>query len=405
MNINNDFDIKSTNNNSDINFEDIRNLPFIKMLDDNESLDKIEEYANNLKFEIKSIVVIGIGGSILGIQAIVDSLYYSKSKSQRKVNVYFLDNIDPNQIYTTYNNLDPKSTLFVVQSKSGKTPEILAHYFYLIEWINQNELDLNKHLVFVTDPENGFLKEEAINKNITTFDIPPEVGGRYSVLSPVGLFVSRLLGLDIKSLTDGGKNLALDDSKLTSISNLADTIYQNYLNNKNILVIMPYSSYLNDFCNWSIQLISESLGKIDTSKNHVGITPLASKGATDQHSKLQLFQEGPDDKSYIFIKVKNHQKVEIKNVNNEFSYLNNVDFGKLLNIELLATQTSLFESERYSNLIEIDQIDENSIGELFVTFEILTHFIGLKLKVNIYDQPGVERSKILTKELLTKEQS
>lgn len=402
ISINNIFDPSFVNEASKSNFEDLKTLPFIKMLDNYEDIESIEKFKQSLSFDLKSIVVIGIGGSILGLQAITEALYTSKKDGQKKIDIHFLDNVDPVLIDNTYSKINPKSTLFIIQSKSGKTPEILAHYFFLIKLIKDNDLQLEKHLIFVTDPVSGFLKEESKVKKITTFEIPSDVGGRFSVLSPVGFLVSLLVGLNAKEILIGSKNLLFDQQKLQDIYSLSSNLFEKYQNGKNILVIMPYSSFLNEFSNWSVQLISESLGKIDLENKHQGVTPLTSKGVTDQHSKLQLFQEGPDDKSYIFIKIQNHQKLTITNSFEEYSFLNDVEFGDLLNTELQATQTSLHEAKRYSTLIEIDNLNEQSIGELFLTFEILTHFLGLHLKINTFDQPGVERSKILTKELLTK---
>lgn len=396
-----DFKISTENLGHYINKVESRAQGFMDLGYDLENLEKIKEFSKKTTGHYDTIVILGIGGSMLGPKTILEALY----SNPKKIKVVCLDNIDPFRINQVEAELNYAKTLFLVQTKSGGTPETIAQYLFFRQKLESKGLELKKHLVFVTDPEKGFLREIANSQNIPSFSIPENVGGRFSVLSSIGLLVSGLVGLDIDNLLLGARD-TLENQKEDAYK-LAFTQYQLFLAGTNINVIMPYSSRLAMFAHWSIQLISESLGKARDLEGRVvntGITPIPALGATDQHSQLQLFAEGPKDKLIIFINVENHlENLAIPNSSLEnFSYLNDKSFNQLLAAELVGVRQSLVEAGVSSLTINIEKVDEYNLGSLFMFFELATAFLGEMLEINTFDQPGVERSKVLTKEILEK---
>lgn len=370
-------------------------LPF-----DLKNLSKIQAFAKGVHGKYDTIVILGIGGSILGPKCILDCLYNQKSK----IKVICVDNIDPYKIAEIDSDLNYSKTLFLVQTKSGSTPETIAQYAFFKDKIEKHSLVLNRHLVFVTDPGHNFLRRESLGYDITVFDIPANVGGRFSVLSSVGLLISELVGLRAQDLLSGAK-YSLENYSTQALE-FAFMQYSFSKKRQNINVIMPYSSRLAKFSEWTVQLISESLGKqfdLDDKVVNAGITPLPAIGATDQHSQLQLFKEGPNDKLLIFINILDHiERPKIPEVSEPaLSYLSGKTFQEMIQAEFLAVTQSLTESARPNVNINIDKINEFSLGELFMFFELSTAFLGEMLNINTFDQPGVERSKILTKEKLS----
>ncbi len=374
-------------------------LPF-----DSETYIKIREFKKNLSVDYTNIVILGIGGSILGPQVIYDSLNKSDIK------VIFLDNVDPDYINQQLFNININKTLFLVQTKSGSTPETLAQYFLIKKMLIEAGLQLANHLIFVTDAQKSYLLEEARNYQIQVFYIPSNVGGRFSVLSSVGLVLSEFLNLPTEELLLGAKDIYIQTVNQDKylVMDLATIMYLMFKKGKNTQIIMPYSTKLKSFGNWCVQLISESLGKEKNLKNKIintGITPITSVGATDQHSILQLYQEGPNDKLFIFLTLENFEnQILIPKMweSSTFDYLENCTFEQLINTEALATMTSLTESNRANINLKIPKLNAYNLGSLFMLFEISVSLIAQMLEINCFNQPGVERSKILTKEILSK---
>lgn len=382
-----------------------RNQGFLDLPKNQQQVIDIKAFIQDLPIKYEHIVLLGIGGSSLGPQTIVDAL---GKNSQPKI--YFMDNIDPDFVFETLTSLDLAKTLVLVQTKSGTTPETLAQYFLFKEQLIDAELELKNHFVFVTDPEKSYLLEEAKSHKIFTFIIPPNVGGRFSVLSPVGLLVAQLAGISADNILEGAQHFLERTQNLENYLafDLATTIFELEKTGKKNLVIMPYSSKLKTFSAWCVQLIAESLGKeIDLQNNLVnrGITPIGAVGATDQHSSLQLFKEGPDDKLLVFIEIEEFSnKIQIPSVweNTSFDYFANHTFNDLISSELKATSTSLTESNKPNLTITIPKLDGFNLGKLFMLFELAVAFLGQMWQVDTYNQPGVERSKVLTREFLAK---
>ena len=391
------------------NYQDLiisREQGFLEITENLDLIDEIKKFTASINGKFTNILVLGIGGSMLGPQTIIDSLV---SKFNTDVKIHFLDNIDPDLISEIKDNLDFFKTLILVQTKSGGTPETISQYFLFKEIIQNLGLKPENHFVFVTDPEAGYLRKVAKIENIPSFEVPKNVGGRFSVLTAIGLLSAGIAGLNMKELLKGA-NWASKEffyGENTAALELAATQFLLNKKGQNINVFMPYSSKLKMLANWYTQLLSESVGKkedLNGQEIRAGITPLPALGATDQHSQLQLFTEGPNDKLIMFVEVQNFEKtVPIPN-NSEasFNYLNGKTFNDLISAEFKATRQSLTENLKPNITISIEKVDEFHLGALFVFLEISVAFLGELLNINTFNQPGVERSKILTKENLLK---
>jgi len=384
-----------------------RKQGWVDITADVELAEQINQFASSIQGKYTDIVILGIGGSMLGPKTLLDALYYTKSKD---INIHTLDNIDPYVTNHVANIINLPTTLFLVQTKSGGTPETVAQYLFFKDQIEGQGLSVADHFVFVTDPKDGYLRSQAEELDVPSFPIAPNVGGRFSVLTPVGLLILAILGFDIQAMLQAAHNLAQDtlSGKNTDALTLAATQLLLSQKGKNMNVVMPYSSRLATFANWYVQLLSESIGKefnLNGEVVHTGITPIPAIGATDQHSQMQLFKEGPNDKLLIFIEVKNHQvllPITNQQLPQSLDYLKNKSFSDLLDAEFQATRQSLTESGRPSVTIQIDEVNEKTLGELFMFFQFSTAFVGELLNIDTYNQPGVERSKVLTKEYLVK---
>jgi glucose-6-phosphate isomerase len=270
--------------------------------------------------------------------------------------------------------------------------------------------DASRHLVFVTDPEKGALRTIARGERIPALDIPPNVGGRYSVLTPVGVLPAALTGMDTAALLSGAAEIATRSETADLAKNPAGTfaMLQFLADTKlgrHIQVLMPYSDSLRDIADWFVQLWAESLGKHRTPGDPgIGPTPLAALGATDQHSKVQLFMEGPPDKTVSFIAVDEELvKLEIPKLHSdvkELGYLGGHRLGELLDIERRATAGALARRGRPNLTIHVDRPDARHLGALFMFLEIATIYAGELYGINPLDQPGVELGKQFTYAML-----
>ncbi|KKT74249.1 MAG: Glucose-6-phosphate isomerase [Candidatus Peregrinibacteria bacterium GW2011_GWA2_44_7] len=352
------------------------------------------------------MVLLGIGGSALGPLCVHQSVCGNSPR------FHVVDNIDPLWIQEIDDSLDYKETLFLVITKSGSTPETLAQYFYFSEKTKQKGLKLEDHFVFITDPHQGLLRKIANeHPGLITFEIPPKVGGRFSVLSAVGLVPAILMGVDIEALWKGARQMReafLSPSFDTNLPfQLASIQYLLAQKGKTSHVLMPYAQRLVRFADWTRQLLAESIGKAKNDRGetvHVGLTPIPALGATDQHSQSQLYHEGPNDKLIIFMEVEDFG-VELLiptpyPEESSVDFLNGVSFNRLLNTEKEGTVRSLTHCQRPNITLHIDRVNEHSLGELFMLFEGATAFLGEFYGINAFDQPGVELSKQITKQLL-----
>ena len=376
---------------------------------DSGMFQEINDFALKIKSadQYQHLLVLGIGGSSLGAQALIESLKtnlwnrLSATKRKGYLTVDFIDNLDPVMIRTILSRLKLDKTLFVVISKAGGTVETIVPMLIAKEWAGEN---FYKQCVFVTTNGNGMLFELAQKYSVPIFSIPENVGGRYSVFSPVGLLPAALCGVDLNEvkagLIEADSLCQMQDIRANIAASIALCTYFSYLANRNIFVLMPYSTCMKRFVDWFIQLWAESVGK-----NQKGSTPICAIGATDQHSQLQLFNEGPNDKLISFIKINKHKRdltvPDYSSDNQNFRAYAGHKVGQILNIEMDATRRALTENKRPNFTITLPELNEFYISQLMYILEVATAVTGNMLGVNPFDQPGVELAKRYTREALS----
>ncbi len=371
-------------------------------------VEDTDAMASGLMGHFKDIVHIGIGGSSLGPKAIFSALKNPLHNYTSSPRMFFLDNVDPEYMASLFGMLSLKDTLFVVVSKSGATAETASQFMTALGLMKERLSDAYKdHLVFITDPERGILRQLAYELGIRALSIPSEVGGRFSVLTPVGLFPAAMCGLNTKLLLEGAKkmrDIITQDDVFKNPAYLYCCIHFLALKRgANVSVLMPYSNALYDIADWYRQLWAESLGKrysIDSREVFTGQTPVKALGATDQHSQVQLYREGPFDKIINIMTVDRYRAdtiiPDVLDGIDEFSYLASRPVSDLIKAEARATIASLIDAGRMTTHISLDTIDEETVGALFMFFEAATAFMGYILKINPFDQPGVELGKKFT---------
>ena len=364
----------------------------------------LEEMAKKAR-KMSDFVVLGIGGSALGIRLLEDTFATSiNAKPSTKVTV--CDNIDGDKFLSLLDTLNLKKTMFNVITKSGSTSETLAQMIIVIDRMKHKKIDYRNHLI-ITTTEGNDLWNWALNEGISVLAIPRGVGGRFSVFSSVGLLPARVMGVDIRGLLRGAK-IARDYCLRADGGNLAYLCaYINYTYLKKgytSLVTMPYSDRLSLLPDFFAQLWAESLGKKYNRKGekvYAGQTPIKTLGVTDQHSQLQLYSEGPKDKLFMFIRVEKSDRDVKMDTNLPFaSHLTGCTLKTLLDDEYNATAYSLTSLDRPNYTLALEDINESTIGELIFMLEMMTAYMGEMMDINAYDQPGVELSKLYTKAML-----
>jgi len=398
-------------------------MGFFELPYDSDALAQAQELADQIEGRFENLVIIGMGGSALGARtlrdALLGSLWNERSNEERagRPRMYILDNVDPAAVLDVVEYLDLRRTLFNVVSKSGSTAETMALYLVL-EGLLIEELGKEKvgeHFVFTTDPENGALRSIAEAEGINSLPIPGNVGGRFSVLSPVGLFPAALAGVDAAALLGGAaradeycRTPVLGENAAGLMATLLHVAHSEL--GASIHVLMPYSERLRSFSFWFQQLWAESLGKAhDRSGNvvHTGPTPLPAVGVTDQHAQVQLFMEGPLDKVVIFVALTGTQR-DMKIGGHRASvpsvaYLGDHTLGQLMDAERRATAEALRRNGRANMTFEIEYLDASTLGELFMLMSVATIYAGALYDVNPLDQQGVEMGKQLTYGLMGRE--
>lgn len=367
---------------------------FIRSLCQRDIPDDINNFVKQSRY--KNFIQIGIGGSALGATASIEFLsgtYYNYEKDKQ---FFALDNIDPERMRFIL-TLDPNDTLFHVVSKSGATIETISQFLILYKKINERLGDNAKdHFVFTTDRDAGFLRKFSKTEQIKTFDLAKEAGGRYSVFTPVGLLPIAFFGYNINKFLDGGKDAVRAYRNGWSLPNdFVNFAVGEYESAKNILVVFAYKDRLYSIADWFRQLWAESLGK-----DLKGQTPVKALGVTDQHSQLQLYQDGPKDKAVVFLDCANSYDIETIGLD-EFDFLNNKKLGEIMKIEKQSTRKALEENGVPTAELFLNEVNEYTLGALFASLMIATAKAGDVLGVNAFDQPGVELGKKYTKEELT----
>lgn len=387
-------------------------LGFLDLPYDDSIAAEILKFKERVAGSFDTIALFGIGGSALGAQALRNSLSHlylnELDQKQRKgrCKAYFFDNVDPYEINSIADVIDLGKTLFLVVSKSGGTIETNANFAILLARLKKAAgKNYQKRIVAITDPKQGVLRKIASEEGFESFPVPPNVGGRFSVLSAVGLVPAAFMGIDIQGLRAGarrclersyGKEMPENAPLLNAVLHfLFDKI-----RNKRINVLMPYTRKLALFADWYRQLWAESLGKnmdAEGKATVAGLTPVSALGTIDQHSQLQLYLEGPNDKVITLLKLDSFDgDVEIPEFYRgmpEVDYISNKSLRELNRFEESATELVLKDASRPSASIILPELDAESIGELIMFLELQTAYAGYLYGINPYDQPAVEQGK------------
>ncbi|MEW5944996.1 MAG: glucose-6-phosphate isomerase [bacterium] len=389
-------------------------MEFISLPSRMKTAREIAEFARRAKNDFDDFVVLGIGGSALGAAALHCALnppYYNLMSVRRRMGYprFFVeDNVDPVRIANLLEVVNPKRTLFNVITKSGGTAETLAALLTVCGMIRRKtgRNALPKHLVATTDGEKGNLREIVRREKLPSFEVPRGVGGRFSVLTPVGLVPAAMTGINVIQLLRGAaamraRCIAADAGSNPALLSALLQFLACTKKGKTIQVMMPYSVQLYFLADWYRQLWAESLGKrFDLAGRTVnaGQTPVKALGATDQHSQIQLYAEGPNDKTITFLRVEKFgTDVEIPKGFDDLdglSYLGGASFSELLNTELRGTEIALTKAKRPNSTFVFPAITPFTVGQFIFLLEMQTVFAGGLFRVNPFDQPGVEAGKI-----------
>jgi len=355
----------------------------------------------------KTFVHVGIGGSSLGPEMLVSALQKNKTR------FIFINNIDPEELATQLDGIIPEETLFYFVSKSGGTAETMAALSIVTNFLSEKKIgtdQLKNYFVFATDPVKSELLDLGRELGVSLLEVPSDVGGRFCALTPVGYLPAFFAGMDVDQLIKGAmsaQKTCLLDSAENPLLKTAEFLFQLKQKKKiSQTVLMPYSSKLRNFSFWFTQLWAESLGKKKNTSGeivHTGFTPIVGYGATDQHSQMQLFMEGPSDKCLVLIEVAKFGadfKLDSSLKTNALEKLSSYSLSQLMQAELNGTLKALAENGRPTIHIQIERNDEFHMGELIVFFESLTALMGDYLMIDPFDQPGVEAGKIYAYQFL-----
>ncbi|MBV9788454.1 MAG: glucose-6-phosphate isomerase [Chloroflexi bacterium] len=377
---------------------------------------EIEQLAADLRDQFENFVVLGIGGSALGNIAVNTALngpFYNQLTGRKTPRLFVLDNSDPEFNAGLLDVIDPAKSVFNVITKSGSTGETLSSFLFFRDAV-QKAVGADKikdHFVLTTDPAKGPLRELVNQEGFRSLPVPDGVGGRFSVLSPVGLLSAAVTGIDIKQLLAGAAyadELTREADPWQNPAALGALIqYLLYGKGVDIVVMMPYAQRLKDVADWFAQLWAESLGKKLSRTGetvNVGPTPVKALGATDQHSQVQLYVEGPFNKLINFIRVEQFAEQGALPAGyadmDAFAYLTGHSFAELINAEQEATAIALTEAGKPSMTHIVPEINAFTVGQLLYLLEVQTAIAGELFGIDAFDQPGVEAGKIATYALL-----
>jgi glucose-6-phosphate isomerase len=385
-----------------------RDLPF-----NTEISAKVKKVAASVK-GCENFVVLGIGGSALGniaLQTALNPYMYNFDDKQRKgPRLFVFDNVDPAQLKSFLDwvsgSLD--KTYFNVISKSGQTAETAAQLRIISDMMAEKlgPAAVKKQIIATTDPRAGTLREIADKQGWQCLEVPDGVGGRWSVLSAVGLLSAAVCGIDIDQLLAGARDMdarvSVEDFYKNPAALNAAINYHYYTRGKHISVLMPYCYALKDLSDWFRQLWAESLGKekdLTGKIVNVGPTPVKALGTTDQHSQVQLYREGPNDKLFTLLQVNDFSPNDLtigSVAAPGLEYLAGKKMSALLNAEKVGTEYALVKSKRPVLSVIFDKLDAYAVGQFICFYEVSTSIAGILFNINAYDQPAVELGKQAT---------
>lgn len=392
-----------------------RSLPFSPMRD--EHVRAVRTLVDSLRPRTENLLVLGIGGSALGniaLQAALNPLTWNLLPREKRngPRLFVLDNVDPTfvgDVMDVIESSDPKfeRTVINVISKSGETAETAAQFLIAQEKLKRARGDRHAdHIVAVTDPAKGTMRSICDQEGYATLPVPDGVGGRFSVLSPVGLFSAAMCGIDIAALLDGALAMDARCSRATMRENPAATLAWLLVTfaqrGKSNHVLMPYANGLYLLADWYRQLWAESLGKqhdLEGREVFAGATPIKALGTTDQHSQVQLYREGPNDKVIGFLEVDHFSRdlrVPDAISTESLQYLAGASMSNLLNAEKRATEFALLESKRPNFTLQFPAVNAHTVGQFIQLWQVTTAYAGRLLNIDAYDQPAVETGKVAT---------
>jgi glucose-6-phosphate isomerase len=370
---------------------DFLNLPY----EDTSAVKQMGSYARGFDY----FLLLGIGGSALGPRTILESMSpFHNFRNKPKVFIY--DNVDPATLKNIFNVIDLKKTVINIITKSGSTAETIASFMIIYQKLKEENLNPEDHLIVTTDPEKGNLRKIVNDYGLKSLSIQSGVGGRYSVLSPVGLLLAEAIGVNSDDMLKGAKDIherCMNPKLWGNPAYLfsAGLYLFKKLKKRSITVMVPYADRLKSFSEWFCQLWAESL-----CKDGKGMTPYPSIGTTDQHSQLQAWMEGPKDKVVVFLSIEDYgadiKMPEVFGDMEGLGYLSGHTLSELIKIEQEATELALTKNRRPSITIKVPVIDAYHLGQLFHFFEIATAVTGFLYGINPFNQPGVEEGKNLT---------
>jgi glucose-6-phosphate isomerase len=404
-----------------------RDLPFDPQR--REHVSEVERLAARCRGRFENMVVLGIGGSALGniaLHAALNPATYNLLPGARRQGprCFVVDNVDPVYFssvleFCRSSSAGLRGTLFNIISKSGETAETAAQFMIVRDTLRKAlGPDYKDNIIAVTDPKSGTMRKICDAEGFATLPVPEGVGGRFSVLSPVGLFSAKVCGIDIDGLLDGAASMDGPCSRPELTRNPAALIAfllveLGRTKGKTNHVMMPYANALYLLADWFRQLWAESLGKqadLSGETIYAGFTPIKALGTTDQHSQVQLYREGPNDKAFVLMEVESFAGSAAGSASpgagdvmipsglgvDALSYLEGKSMTALLNAEKRATEFALIESQRPNLTIRWPRIDANHVGQFIYLWEMVTAYAGLMLNIDAYNQPAVETGKVAT---------
>lgn len=375
-------------------------LPILALPARRDDLERLAPIAARLRGDFADLVVLGTGGSSLGAQALA-----AVAMDRVRPRLHFPDNLDGDGFAALLAGLDATATGFLAVSKSGTTPETLAQTLATIAWLRQRRDDgaVGRHLIAITEPADSPLRRLAARWGMAVLDHDPNIAGRYSVLSLVGLLPALAIGLDVEAVRAGAQSVLTEtmaDPAAPPLAGAAIAVglrrHHGIANN----VVLAYGDRVERLVAWHRQIWAESLGKDGT-----GLTPIAALGPVDQHSQLQLWLAGPADKSYTVLKVDSHGRgpeidVGLAGGDKALDYLAGHRIGDLVAAEARATVETLIETGRPTRVIGCAQYDETVLGALLMHFILETIVAARLLGVDPFNQPAVDAGKRLARQYL-----
>lgn len=368
-------------------------IGFFRRIGDTQLWTSSEQRAQSLRKQYTTMVVVGVGGSSLGPQTISDILAQPKNTHR----LFFWDNVDAIQCERLFQTIDFEKTCWTFISKSGSTLETLAALNFVAQKYRGLGKEIYPHCTVISENKSNPLTDWANEHKVPTLEIPLDIGGRFSVLTPVGMLPTAFLGVPISEMRAGAE-LALKETH--QISLFMSEAMMSFRRFEWISFFWFYSSEFRSFGGWLSQLWAESLAKKDA---HRVSTPMMSIGACDQHSLLQQVMEGAKDKWVVFFRFLDCESDKIKLERSEFpsqNFLQKKSLGEVLAAEAVGTERALHLQQISTMSLMVDEVSPRSVGYLFMFFMLVVAGLGEQLGLNAFDQPGVELGKRLAKEIL-----